>query len=129
MAKEGLVKKEQGQLFPCFIANRESKAFGILKLSALLLSLEETGLIQEIMKFYPDCIVLFGSASKGEDTEKSDIDLFVQAKAVNLKTDQFEKKLNRRINLIFEENIPALQKELLNNLANGIVIRGYLKVI
>lgn len=129
LVKEGLVKKEKGSVFPYFIADRDSKLFKALKINHLLLSLEESGLIPELEKSYPDCIVLFGSSAKGEDIEKGDIDIFVQGEDPKLSLSGFEKKIKRRINLVFEDKIDNLPNEFINNLANGIVLRGYLKVI
>jgi predicted nucleotidyltransferase len=127
--KEGLIKKEKGNVFPYFIANRENIFFKILKLNYLRFYLEENGLIDELEKTYPDCIVLFGSASRGEDIEKSDIDIFIQGEEVEIDQERFEKKLKRKINLMFENKINNLPNELINNIANGLLLRGYLKVI
>ena len=129
LAKEGLVKKEKGNIFPFFTANRESREFRLLKVAYLLLALEESGLITQLESTYPDCIILFGSGARGEDNEKSDIDIFVQGEEQKPDTGNLEKKLKRKTNILFEPKIDALQKELVNNLANGIVLRGYLKVV
>ena len=128
-AEEGLVRKEKGTVFPYFVANRESVEFKILKINHLRLVIEESGLAAELEKNYPDCIVLFGSASRGEDAEKSDIDIFVQGEESKLELAHFEKKLGRKINILFESRMNKLPAELINNLANGIVLRGYLKVV
>ena len=40
----------------------------------------------------------------------------------------FEKKLNRKINIFFSDNFNKLSKELRNNIINGIILKGYLKV-
>lgn len=79
-------------------------------------------------EYTPNCIILFGSGSRGEDTEESDIDIFIQAEENELNLQKYEKKLNRKISLLFEPKIDALSKELLNNLINGQVLSGYLKV-
>ncbi|HLD00383.1 MAG TPA: nucleotidyltransferase domain-containing protein [Candidatus Nanoarchaeia archaeon] len=75
-------------------------------------------------------IVLFGSYSKGEDTENSDIDLYVESpskKKINL--EQFEKILQRRIQLFNYRNIKeAVNKELANNIVNGITLNGFIEV-
>ena len=76
----------------------------------------------------PNCIILFGSASQGMDNEKSDIDLFIQAKESKLNLSKYSKLLNRNINLFFEPNLKNLNKELLNNIINGEILSGYLKV-
>ena len=73
--------------------------------------------------------MLFGSASRGEDTEESDIDLFIQAKQSKIDLSKFGKTLNRKINLLFESDFKTVSPELINNLANGVVLYGYFKVI
>ena len=78
--------------------------------------------------FVPDAIVLFGSASRGEDIEGSDIDLFLVAKEREINLRKFEKKLKRKISLHFEDSVSKVPKELMNNIINGIVVYGYLKV-
>ncbi len=77
----------------------------------------------------PNAIVLFGSYSRGEDTEQSDIDIFVQSREKELKLKQFEKNLGRKINIIFESDLKNIKKELLNNIINGFVLYGYLDVL
>ena len=95
----------------------------------LLEDLETSGLLREIHDgTVPDCIILYGSAARGEDTEQSDIDLFVQAKAVTVVLKRYEAALHRQINLFFEEDFARLTKELKNNILNGVKVQGYVKV-
>ena len=125
---KGLVKKTKGRVYPYYEANLDSYLFKKLKLACNLLSLEK--LIKKIVaKTRPNCVVLFGSAAKGEDTEKSDIDLFVQSRRQEVNANKTEKLLNRKINLLFEPEIKKLGKELRNNLANGIVVYGFFEVV
>ncbi|MBI2668725.1 nucleotidyltransferase domain-containing protein [Candidatus Woesearchaeota archaeon] len=127
---EGLITKDKKGLYPSFRAVRESLLFKIMKAQNIILRLHQTGILSTVEKAaYPSCIVLFGSASRGEDTEESDIDLFVQAKRMKLDFSKFEKALNRKINLLFEPDLKTISPELLNNLANGVVVYGYLKVV
>lgn len=128
LEKEGLVRKLPGNVFPYFVANRENGKFRILKSNHWRLRLEESGILFELKLLYPDCIVLFGSCARGEDTEKSDLDLFVQAKKGEFKLERFEKTLKRKISLFFEPHPENLPKELKNNLANGIVLYGHMKL-
>jgi predicted nucleotidyltransferase len=74
----------------------------------------------------PDCIVLFGSYSRGEDTEDSDIELFIQCKEENINLKEFDKTLRRKIHLIFRNNFRNLPKDLKNNIINGISLYGAL---
>lgn len=127
---EKLISKDKKGLYPSLRAARDSPLFKLLKAQNVILRIHQIGILNIIEKaMYPSCIVLFGSASRGEDTEESDIDLFVQAKQIKLDLGKYEKALNRKINLLFETDLKTISPELLNNLANGSVIYGYLKVV
>ena len=76
----------------------------------------------------PDVIILFGSVSKGEDIKESDLDLFVLSDKEKIDLSLFEKKLNKKINIFFDNNFNKLSKELRNNIINGVILKGYLKV-
>ena len=129
LVKENLVIKENKSIYPSYKANTNNELFKLLKKQNLILRLKESGLIEFLEeRLRPNCIVLFGSASRGEDNENSDTDIFLQSKEVILDLNKFEKSLNRKINLFFEYNINKLNKELLNNIINGEVLHGYLKV-
>ena len=129
LLQENLILKEKKSLYPTFKANRENKLFKINKKFNIILRLKKTGLIDYIYdSCLPNSIILFGSASKGEDIEESDIDLFVQSKEKKLKLEKYEKLLKRKINLFFQENFNKLNNELKNNILNGLPIKGYLKV-
>lgn len=126
---DGLVQKDKTGLYPSFRSARDNPLFKLLKAQNLVFRLHQSGLLSVIEAAYPTCIVLFGSASRGEDTEESDIDLFVQAKRVKIDLNRFEKVLNRKINFLFEPDLKTISPELSNNLANGIVVYGFLKVV
>lgn len=131
LEREGLVSKEKTDLYPTFRANRDDDEFKLLKKQNLVWRLHKGGLVSFLEeKLKPNCIVLFGSASRGEATETSDIDIFVQASGeTELDLKKYEKALNRKINLLFEPNLASLSKELLNNIINGTILHGYLKVL
>lgn len=127
--KEGLILKEKKGIYSTFRANRDSEDFKLLKKQNLVWRIHKCGLISLLdEKLKPNCIVLFGSASRGEDTETSDIDIFIQAEETELDLKKYEGVLSRRIKLFFEPELNALSRELLNNIINGQVIYGYLKV-
>ena len=129
LQKEGLVIKEKKGVYSTYRGNRESEDFKLLKNQNLVWRICRSGLLSFLdEKLKPNCIVLFGSAARGEDTETSDIDLFIQSEEIALDLKEFEKSLNRKIKILFETNINALGKELLNNIINGQVLYGYLKV-
>ncbi len=130
LVKLGLVIKEDDKgIYPSYKANRDSKLFRTYKKVNLLMQLEENMLVDFINdKCLPNCIILFGSSSLGEDIENSDIDLFVQSKEVKLDLEKFDKLLKRKVNIFFEDKFNRLSEELKNNLINGVKLRGYLKV-
>lgn len=122
------IKREKRGVYESYISNR-NELFKAYKRNDILLRLRESGLIDFVVDtFVPDVIILFGSASRGEDLENSDIDLLVVAKEKEIDLKNFEKKLKRKITLHFEPKISEIPKELLNNIINGIVLYGYLKV-
>ncbi|MDP1695472.1 MAG: nucleotidyltransferase domain-containing protein [archaeon] len=129
--KEKIVIKEEHRIhkYPVYYANREGEYFRFLKKMDNLLKIKESGIVDYLRdKCMPDAIVLFGSASRGEDTKESDIDLYLLSQEEKLNLAEFEKKLGRKINLLFEENFNKLSKELKNNIINGTILKGYLKV-
>jgi predicted nucleotidyltransferase len=74
-------------------------------------------------------IILFGSFRKGESIKESDIDLFVECareKEVDLR--RYEKKLGHTIQLFTRAKIKLLPKRLLNNVVNGIKLKGYFTI-
>nr|MCK4930479.1 nucleotidyltransferase domain-containing protein [Nanoarchaeota archaeon] len=129
LLKLNLVKKKKETLYPTYYANTESSEYRFYKRNNLLFRISESGLVDYVQKqVFASSIVLFGSCAKGEFSEKSDIDIFVEAKQGVLALRKYEKKLGRKINLLFEQNINNLSKELRNNILNGIVLYGFIKI-
>lgn len=129
LIKENLIIKEKKGIYPAYRANRENESFKIYKKADFILQINQIGLVDYIYdSCLPNTIILFGSASKGEDIEESDIDLFIQSPEKKLNLEKYEKLLNKEISLFFKEDFSKLSNELKNNIINGTVIRGYLKV-
>ena len=115
--------------FPVYKANINNRIFTKYKLLYNFMSILDSGLIEFIHdNMMPKSIVLFGSYRRGEDTEESDIDLFIAAREKNVDIIRFEKILKRKIQLHYKENFIEFPDELKNNIANGIVLDGYLEV-
>jgi predicted nucleotidyltransferase len=88
--------------------------------------LYDSGVVNYLIKAYdkPEAIVLFGSYSRGDDVESSDIDIGVITKEhKELNLDKFEKPLFRKIS-VHEIELKKVTKEFYNNLVNGIVLDG-----
>ena len=114
--------------FPIYFANIDEKKYKNYKITYNIQSIIEIELIKKIQdKLMPKSIVLFGSYCRGEDIENSDIDLFIECKKDKINLEKFEKKLNRKIQLHFNENFNNFPKELKNNITNGFTLSGFLK--
>ncbi|MBT7903748.1 HTH domain-containing protein [Candidatus Woesearchaeota archaeon] len=123
-----IIKKEE-TLYPTFYANTENSQFKFYKKNYLVFKLIKSGLIEFIQKeTLAFSIVLFGSGAKGTFNSKSDIDVFVESKQKNLNLSKYEKKLKHKINMLFETNINQLSKELRNNIINGVILSGFIKI-
>ncbi len=129
LIKEKLLVKIDEGVFPSFRANDASEFFRFKKQQYAVQKIIESGILDCIeTETHPRCIVLFGSFAKAEYNSKSDIDIFVEAEETNLDLSKFEKKLKHEINLIFAPTATKISSELLNNIANGVKLRGFLKV-
>ena len=126
LVKDNLILKSDEGLYGGFKANRDNEEFKLLKQQNTILTLKDCiNYIHE--NLMPQCILLFGSASKGEDIEESDVDIFIEGEGEELNLKKFEKQLNRKINILIEDDFKKLSKELKNNLINGIKLYGFLK--
>jgi len=126
LQNENLVRKQKVGVYDAYIANFDEDDFRFYKKILNLLEIRESGLLKYLeIETTPDTIILFGSFSKGEDLENSDIDLFIQAKEKKLDLKRFETKLQRKIQLFFAEDLNKLPKELQNNIINGILLSGF----
>ncbi|MCK5234432.1 MAG: nucleotidyltransferase domain-containing protein [Candidatus Aenigmarchaeota archaeon] len=131
LLKEDLIIKSKHRIhqYPVYWANRASEKFRSLKKMDMIFNIQNSGLIIYLQeKCMPDTIILFGSASRGEDLKDSDIDLFLLCKETKLNLEPYEQQLKRKINIFYCNNFGTLSEELKNNIINGVVLSGYLKV-
>ena len=74
-------------------------------------------------------ILLFGSYSLGEDTITSDIDIAVIGRKDKvLELEEYEKALNRKININFYDLWKNIHEHLRNNILNGILLHGSIEL-
>lgn len=126
---ENLIKKEIKRKIPFYSANRDNPNFILYKKISILFELNKTGAIDYMWeKTAPEAIVLYGSFAKGESIEDSDIDLFILGKEKRINLTEFEKKLGKKIHVLYENSLGNVSKELRNNILNGIILKGYIKV-
>jgi len=107
------------------------KKFKQLKKTYNLDTIESSGLAKHLEEeLRPDAIVLFGSYSRGEDNKDSDIDIAViNGRNKDLDLEKFEEELGRKINIQNLESADEGDENFRNSLANGTVLRGFLKVV
>ena len=119
-------EKKGKRTFPLYEANKLNNTYKFYKKIANKIALENSKLISFLHdKCMPNAIILFGSYARGEDTEESDIDLFIESEKVEISLEKFEKKLKRTIQLHYKRKFKDMLKELKNNIMNGIVLDGY----
>lgn len=127
-SKEGLLLIEKDRNYIFYYANKSSKTF--LELSRMYWRFRLKELISFLNQNLTNpSIILFGSLSKAEVKEDSDIDLCIigHKKELNLKS--FENVLKRKIQLFFFSSIKDIKnRELANNIINGYVMEGRLKL-
>ena len=92
LEKSNLIKKEKVGVYNAYNANFDDENFRFYKKILNIINLKESGIIEELEnKLTPDAIIVFGSYAKGEDTEKSDVDIFLAAKEKNIDLKKYEK--------------------------------------
>ncbi len=129
LANEKLVVIDRETVFPSYVANIDHFFYKNEKRTSIINKMIKSGLIEYFEKeLAPKCIIVFGSVAKGEYTHESDIDIFVQSHSMPIRLEKYEKQLHHRINIFFEPNISKLSGELLNNVANGFKLKGFLKI-
>ena len=127
--KEGLIKSFKKRGVPFYKSEIDGEKFREYKKISILFELNDSGLTDFLWdELSPKAIILYGSFAKGESLEESDIDLFIIGKEKKIRLEEFEKKLERKIHLMFDDNPKNIPNELKNNLINGIVLKGYLKM-
>lgn len=129
LEKGGFIKKNEVTIYPTFFASTQNEKFKFYKKNYLVCKLIDSGIVEYINKeSLASSIILFGSCAKATFTKDSDIDIFVEANETKLNLLKFEKRLNRKINLIFEPDINNLSKELRNNIINGVILYGFIRI-
>ena len=132
LVKQGIItktsEKKGTRKYPLYQADVNSKQYWRAKKIHNLQAIIDSGIVEFLeQKLMPKTIVLFGSYQKGEDTEESDIDVYVQCTPEELTLQPFKKKFERKIQLHFNPDFSSYPKELKNSIINGIVLYGYLE--
>lgn len=120
LEKLGLVKRKAVGRSIVISANL-TENFIFYKKWANLFFLIDSGLIRKISGEMPETLILFGSYARGEDNERSDIDIATDAD-ITEDLSKYEKMLSRKIQMHkINKNTP---KNLLENIRQGILLHG-----
>ena len=125
LEKANFVHREETIALTQVWANLENEQFQRNKRIFNLQQIEDSGLVDYLIKEYNHpTLVLFGSYARGEDLEKSDIDIAILThKHKTLMLDKFKEKMKRKIN-VHELTLEKVSEEFKKSLYNGIVLAG-----
>jgi len=127
--KEGLIKRYTKRGVIYYAAERENPRFKLYQKLSIQLELEISGLVEYLWnELSPKAIILYGSFARGEAVDSSDIDIFIIGNKCKIDLTKYESYFQREIHLMFEKDLKHVPKHLKNNLINGVVLRGYLKM-
>ncbi len=130
LEKQGILKSTIVAGVKLYSADRTSKTFLIEKKLFNIRSLYVSGIVDFlIQKCSNAAIAVFGSYARGEDVEGSDIDLYIEMQKKEINLERFEKELKRKIQpFIYKKITDVENKELANNILNGITLNGFIEV-
>ncbi len=125
-----VVKKDKESKRLSIELNRDHHMIVWRKRADNLLQLYESGFVEYLIALFPgSTVIVFGSYSLGEDTVTSDIDIAViGCKDRDLEFKKFEGELERKINCQFFDSLSSLDPHLLNNILNGITLKGTIEL-
>ena len=117
-------------------ANQQNWNFLRSKIVYNLRFIYQSGIVEYLNGYFgiPKGIILFGSFRNGEDLSTSDIDIAIETDSVAeyetrglRELVDFEKLIGRKIQIhLF--NRKSVDLHVFNNIANGIILSGYLEV-
>lgn len=135
LVTEGILQKKKGQVYPVYNVII-SRRYLNLKLHYNLEKLRESDIIEHLEKSFDfPVIVLFGSYAKAQDAKDSDIDICVISNIKKeLSLHSFQKILHKpvQLHLFLKKEFETMKKkspELVNSIANGIVLSGELEIL
>lgn len=114
-----------------YTADKANEKFILEKRFYNIRKVYDSGMIDQIKQELSNPpIVLFGSFARGEDIERSDIDLYIETSSKKeIKLERFEKFLKRRIQIFRKKSIGEIENpHLANNIINGVVLNNHLEV-
>ena len=130
LRKEALISIQKKKHIVEISANTESVNFAKFKRIFNLEKMYTSDFIESLaFAFEPDAISIIGSYSRGEDIERSDIDIVLvnAKKKADIDLSKYELCFHKKIHLVMA-NYEEMSEEFYANLINGIVVHGYIKL-
>ena len=132
LEKEGILTTIKISNIRLYASDRQNKNYKLEKRLYNIKQIYESGIIDYLKhELSNPPIVLFGSFSKGEDIETSDIDLYIETpskKKINL--EKYQKILKKEIQIFKNKNLNEISNpHLANNIINGITLNNYIEVL
>jgi len=128
MEREGVVVVEKiGKMNLMAIElNRDDERVIWMKRVENLKMIGGSGMVNFLEDKFPGCaVILFGSYGFGDDTVRSDIDIaIVGCKESILDLRKYDEFFEREVRVNFYDSLGDIDKNLRNNLINGIVLAG-----
>ena len=132
LVKEKILEIENIANIKLFKANYGSSEYLLEKKLHNIKQLYTSGLINYLIEEYSNPpIILFGSFSRGEDIEDSDIDIYIETPAKDKPNlEKFEKILQKEIQVFIHKNLKNISNpHLANNIINGMTLNGFIEII
>jgi predicted nucleotidyltransferase len=128
LKKEQILENFEERGFLFFFANKKDKTF--VDLSRIYHRIKLKELIDYLGKNLIEySLILFGSLAKAEAKPDSDIDLAILSNKKDIDLTKFEKKLKRKIQLLWFNSFNDIKNnELKNNIINGFLLKGKIKI-
>jgi predicted nucleotidyltransferase len=126
LLKRRLISLDKTKTINFISFNRDYRKAIELKRAENLKNIYISGLSEHLESVLPGgTIILFGSYSRGEDTDASDIDIAVFGrKQKGLDLQKYEAMLHRKINVNYYDSWGTIDVHLKNNILGGILLIG-----
>jgi|TARA_Y100000310_G_scaffold335205_1_gene416678 predicted nucleotidyltransferase len=131
LVEENILTTETIGNVKLYVSNKTHQNYILEKKIYNIKNIYKSGIIEYLKKELSNpTIILFGSYVKGEDTEESDIDLYIETLTKKqIKIIKFKKILNRDIQIFQYKNIEEIKNpHLANNIINGITLNNFIEV-
>ncbi|MBI5392714.1 nucleotidyltransferase domain-containing protein [Candidatus Woesearchaeota archaeon] len=128
-----IIRIKQKRRMPYYIANYQNAQYQIKKRLYALDNFEKSGFLEHLTTLpKANNIILFGSFSRWDWNDESDIDIFVYGSTEGFDMSYYRKRLGREIQLFIckdEEQLQKYNSALLRNIIEGYLIKGDLQFI